>query len=431
MSTQIARGSAQAISMESAALFAQVQRRTNFAKLMRGAAPQQSRAERKIRDVKQTTTSMPIVQVRDLERSKGDTVNLDVIGRIAGYPVMGDAPIEQRSMSLDFGAMKMTINQYRGMVDTGGRMARQRTRWMLNPIARAQLAAWNARTVDQLLTVHLAGGRGTYNGRLWNVPLETHPDFNKIIVNQVRAPTKSRHFIPNGKANPTAIEVTDEFELEFLDLIRAELDSMEFPPEPLEIPEAEDWMDEPLFCCFVSPWVWYYVEQKHKNRNWRDMLQASLQRAQNTSKHPVFRSALGMYAGFVIRKMPYVIGWQTGDTIKYCAGDDLTETSGTVPALGAANGGGAVHRGLIVGGQAIGEAYGAHDETGGHAFWNEERTDHGNRREISTGMVMGIAKITFQDEEDRWNDHGVMAFDTFAPDPKGVEGRKLVAHVNV
>ena len=422
MATQIARGSPQAISMESAALFAQVQRRGNFAKLMRGAAPQQSRAERKIRDVKQTTTSMPIVQVRDLERSKGDTVNLDVVGRIAGYPVMGDSPIEQRSMSLDFGAMKMTINQYRGMVDTGGRMARQRTRWMLNPIARAQLAAWNARTVDQLLTVHLAGARGTYNGRLWNVPLDTHPDFNKVVVNQVRCPTKSRYFLPNGKTSPANLANTDDLELEFFDLIRAELDSMEFPPEPLEIPEAEDWMDEPLFCAFVTPWQWYYIEQKTKSRNWRDMLMASLQRAQNTSKHPVFRSALGVYAGFVIRKMPFVIGWQSGDSMKYCAGDDLTESTVTAAVT--------THRGLIVGGQAIGEAYGAHDETGGHAFWNEERTDHGNRREISTGMVMGIAKVTFQDEEDKWNDHGVMAFDSYAPDPKSADGRKLVTHVN-
>ena len=47
---QIEKGSAQAISVESAALFAQTQRKANFSRMMRGPKPQQPSAERKARD---------------------------------------------------------------------------------------------------------------------------------------------------------------------------------------------------------------------------------------------------------------------------------------------------------------------------------------------------------------------------------------------
>ncbi|MCY4060527.1 MAG: DUF4043 family protein, partial [Gammaproteobacteria bacterium] len=322
---------------------------------------------------------MPIVSVTDLQSSKGDTVNLDISGVLSGYPIMGDEPLAGHGMNMDFGAMKLSVNQYRGMVNTGGLMSRQRTKWMLNPLARAKLAGWNARTMDQLITVHMLGARGTQGGRLWNIPFEDHPNFGKIVTNKVRAPTKSRYFIPNGKTNPVNIATTDYLTLEFFDLLRTMLDSMEFPIEPIEIPDDEMAEDEPLYLGFVTPWQWHYIEQKTKGRNWRDMLQNALQRRRGTSQHPLFRSATGYYAGFLLKKYRYAIRFKTDDNIQRMAGDDLTETTVQAPR--------AIDRLAIVGGQALGEAYAAHSSTGRPAFWNEEDVDHKNSKEISTGMV--------------------------------------------
>lgn len=57
------------------------------------------------------------------------------------------------------------------------------------PLAQSQMDAY----CDQSLLVHMAGARGYHDNIEWRIPTDTHANFNEIMVNKVKAPTKNRH----------------------------------------------------------------------------------------------------------------------------------------------------------------------------------------------------------------------------------------------
>jgi len=178
-------------------------------------APKQSDAERKLKG--QTSPDFPIVKVTDLSKSAGDQVSVDLFNIIAGKPVMGDKKLAGKMMSLTFSSMNILINQARGGVDTGGRMAQQRTVHQLRGIAEANLAGWNSRLEDQQSLVHLAGARGADAGSDWVVPLQSDPDFAEVMVNTVQAPTYNRHFYANDATGLADMDTGDVLSLEDID----------------------------------------------------------------------------------------------------------------------------------------------------------------------------------------------------------------------
>jgi len=85
-----------------------------------GPAPKQSSAEKKLRG--QSSPDHPIVRVKDLQQSMGDTVSVDMFNVVNGKPTMGDRKLAGRMMPLKTSSMDVRIDQYRGGVDQGGRI---------------------------------------------------------------------------------------------------------------------------------------------------------------------------------------------------------------------------------------------------------------------------------------------------------------------
>ena len=117
-----------------------------------------------------------------------------------------------------------------------------------------------------------------------------------------------------------------------------------------------------------------------------------------------------MWEGILIKKMPRFIEFLAGSTVNVSQNNDAA-------TIGQATAGVKVHRSILMGGQAIANAYGnaGRDKGGsdsGYFGMHEEPTDHGNSREISIRWMNGKKKIRFADKDGRINDAGIMVLDT-------------------
>jgi N4-gp56 family major capsid protein len=411
-STNVPIGSALARKLYSVALFAQTIRRPSFRRNLTGTAPKQTDAERKLRG--QTSSDYPFVRVTDLTKTAGDTVSVDMFDIIRGKPIMGDRKLSGKGMALSYASMDIRIDQTRGMVDPGGRMTQKRTLHNLRKVSLANLAGWNSRLEDQLCLIHVGGARGTDDGVDWVVPLTTDPDFSDIVVNSINAPSRNRRFFGGNATTASDIDTSDDIKLDDIDRLRATLDELVFPLQPIMLqdsygkmdPEAEE---NPLFCMFLSSRAWHRIKTNTTDPAWRTFL-ANAHARSNGFDHPLFKGTTGLWNGILIKKMARAIRFDAGATVQELDASDVEQ-----PITAAV----ATDRAILLGAQALAMVYGSHSKSGYHYNWHEEETDHGNTVEVSTAMMGGKSKLRFQviapDGSTDLTDHGVMTMDGYAP----------------
>lgn len=412
--TNIPSGNALAIKLQSIAIFALTIREPSFRRDMTAQAPQQADAEAKLKG--QTSPDYPVVRVTDLSKSRGDKVSVDLVNIISGKPVMGDQVLTGRGMSLTFSSMDIAIDQCRAMVNPGGRMTQQRTAHDLDGLARANLAGYFARLEDQLALVHLAGARGYDDARDWAIPLASDADFASIMVNSVLPPTRNRRFFAGDATSVANISAEDILGLTDIDRLRVALDELTHPLQPIKLQNEKGEIDpvaytSPLYCLYVSPRVWHWIQTNTTDPAWRTFLQNAVNR--NTQfRHPLFTGDTGMWNGILIKKMSRAIRFTASSTVKEYDTSDVAQD--ITAAL-------TTDRSLLLGAQALAEAYGQHKRSGFFYSWNKEETDHGNTVEVSIATMGGKAKVRFSVPNAsgalELTDHGVMTIDSYAPNP--------------
>lgn len=415
MTTNIPYGSPLAVKTFSAAVFAQTQKKPSLRKNLTGPAPTQADAEAKLRG--QSSPDMPIVQVRDLVKNAGDTVSVDLFNIVTGKPVMGDKKLAGKLMPLTFASMDVRINQWRGGVDGGGRMTQKRTKHNLRGIGIANLAGWASRLEDQVTLVHLAGQRGSQMTKDWVVPLDTDPDFQDIMVNAPKTPSFGRYFTAGGGSTPSGISSSDKLTLDDIDRVKAIIDDMDFPLQPIKLPGDVMSDDEPMFLMMVTPRQWHYLQTNTSGQVWRTFLQNAWNRAssfETGKKHPLFTGEPGMWNNILIRKMGRSIRFAAGDIINHYSDATTEVTSGANATAGVE-----IERALILGAQALCDAYGADTDSGTHYRYFERLVaeDHNNSVECSVSGIGGKAKVRFT-IDGAPVDHGVIALDSYAPNPR-------------
>ena len=414
--TVIPFGSAQALKAQSVGLFAAtMQRLTNLNRLT-GPMPKQSRAEASLR--LQSSTSYPIVRAMDLTKVAGDEITFDLVNHIGGKPIMGERMAEGRGAKMSFSQDKLRINQTRKPISAGGTMTQQRTPHQLRTLARAQGQGYMDRLVDQLTVVHLAGARGFHTTE-WVVPLASDEDFPEIAVNSVKAPTYNRHFIATSdgieKFGVTGGDVnlltTETMNMDVVDAIGGTMDSMGYAPAPVKFDGDAMASDEPLRVLLVSP-------EQHmafvKSGNFRLLQATALARASQAKNNPLFLGQAGIWNNTLILKMPKPIRFYAGQPIQHCA-NPATEVESTALVPASFGTGFAVDRALLLGSQALAQAFGKESRSGVPFFWNEEELDHKDKLEVLIGMIAGMSKIRFLVDNDGVQmptDNGVVAIDT-------------------
>lgn len=420
--THMAYGDPSAQIEQAVGLFAtHTQRNTTMARLTGKMPKGTSGAEATLR--KQTTQHMPIVRCQDLGKSKGDEVTFHLLNPTGGYPIMGSEYAEGRGVGMNLSEDRLRVNQARFPIDAGDTMTTIRSpadfRRLARPMAQAQADAY----VDQTLLVHMAGARGFHDNIEWRVPIETHPKFGAIVVNRVKAPTRNRHFIADGtngikpfevNAGEVDLATTDLFKMDTADGIRTYMEQIALPPPPVIFEGDKAGTDSPLRVLLVSPAQYSGFAT---DPSFRQLQASAMARAAQAGNHPLFLGDAGLWNGILIIKMPKPIRFYAGDTIRYCASFETeVESTCVVPAgFGTTH---AVDRAILLGGQALAEAWAASEKTKIPFFWSEKELDHGDKVELLLGLIRGVSKIRFlidHGNTKQVTDYGATVIDTAVP----------------
>ena len=420
--TNVGAGTPNAQYVQAAGLFHQSMQRNSRLNSMAGKVPRgEAGVAEGIR--KQSTTDLPIVRAEDLTRGAGDEVEFHFVQPVNAYPVMGNATAEGKGVGIQLDNTRIRVNQVRFPVDLGNAMSDIRSpvefRKIGRPIAQSLIDSYQ----DQVTLTHLAGARGFHDNMEWRLPTGDHPQFASMAINTVKAPTKNRHFVVDGDAiKPFAlsgsdvdIAATDLLTMDTVDSIRTVIESIALPPPAIKLPEDKASEDSPLRCLMVSPAQYHSFAA---DPNFRQFQASAIARASKANNHPLFMGEVGLWNGILICKMPRPIRFYAGDTLKYCAAyDSETESSATVPASFSTTH--AVDRALLLGGQALAQAFGRSKHGGMPFFWKEKSFDHDDKEELLIGAIMGMMKLRWLigqgDGTSHYTDHGVIAIDTAVP----------------
>lgn len=423
--TNIPYGSPQAVKLMSMALFAANMQRNSTIGRLTGQFPQSGDAEATIR--RQSSNEMPIMRCMDLQKTAGEEITFDLVNPMGGKPIMGSNFAEGQGRALSFSQDKLRINQTRYPISAGDTMSQQRTPHELRGLARAGGQAYMDRLQDQLTIVHLAGARGFHDNIEWAVPLASDADFASIAVNPVRAPTFNRHFMSTGSgietikaaANEVTLTNTDLMNIDVLDGIRSMIDGMPLPPPPVNFPGDKMASDSPLRVLLVSSEQYNAILKSNSNQ-FRTFQAQAMARSQMAGQNPLFMGEAGIWNGILLIKMPKPIRFYAGNAINHATSvTSATEIATDLcpAALGTTY---AVDRALLLGGQALGEAWGKHPKSGAPFYWSEKELDHGDKLELLVGAVNGRSKVRFDvnyGTNTQPTDYGVIAIDTVVAIP--------------
>lgn len=413
MPTVVSQTSALTVKLFSVGLFNEQLRQSSFRKNLTGPVPKATSAEQKMRG--QTSPDMPFVTITDLSSKAGDRVTVDLFNIVQNKPTMGDRKIASRLGKLSNSTYEIKINQCRFGVETGGKMTQQRTVHNLRNIAKANLGGLNARFNDQISQVHLCGARGTQDDGEWVVPLSTDPEFSDIMVNAVLPPTRNRRFFGGDATSVNNIDTSDFINLAFFDKLRNNIDNMPFPIQPIKFEGDVSAEDNPLYVVYLGPNSWTkLLTDAQTSGGIRDFHAKAYERASGWFKgpggrHPLFLGEVGMWAGFLIKKMRRSIRFSAQSIVQEYDASDVAQDITSANLL--------IERNFVLGAQALAWVFGADSTSGYHYSWHEEWTDHDNIHEISTSSIHGCAKLRFTGTDGAIYDHGVATIDSYAPAP--------------
>ncbi|MDI3512629.1 MAG: hypothetical protein PWQ61_3396 [Betaproteobacteria bacterium] len=415
--------------MQAVGLFAAHMQRNSMMASMAGPMPKGTAgANATMR--KQTTQHMPIVNCQDLSKSDGDEVTFHLLNPMKAKPVMGSAWAEGRGTAMSLSQDKLRVNQARFPVSLGDAMTDIRSPADFRALGRPAAQNMLDRYMDQSLLVHMCGARGFQDNMEWIVPTSDDPDFARIMINPVKAPTRNRHFLADATDSVKAFQLasgdvdlgtTDTLTIDTVDAMRAVLDSMSLPPPGIQIPGDAAAEDSPLRLWLMSP---AQFDSFAASSTYRTYQANALARAAQAKQHPLFSGPdTALWNGFLIKKMPRPIRFYAGNPMKYCA-SNTTETESSANIASAVTAGTfAVDRSVILGGQAVAQALAASRMSGIPFFWSEKELDHGDKVELLIGAIRGVSKVRFAvstDSADVFTDYGVTVLDSVVRTPGGV-----------
>ncbi|EPP0275133.1 N4-gp56 family major capsid protein [Salmonella enterica subsp. enterica] len=394
---------AQANKLYQVALFTAANRKRSMVNILteQQEAPKAVSPDKK--STKQTSAGAPVVRITDLKKERGDEVSFSIMHKLSKLPTMGDQRIEGRGEDLSRADFSLRIDQGRHLVDAGGRMSQQRTKFNLVSSARTLLGTYFNDLQDQCAVVHLAGARGDFMADDVIVPLASHRDFKEIMINDVMPPTHDRHFFGGDATSLEAVDPSDVFTLSLVDNMALFIDEMAHPLQPIRMKGDELYGEDPYYVLYVTPRQWNDWYTSTSGKDWNQMMVRAVNRAKGFN-HPLFKGECAMWRNILVRKyagMP--IRFYTGSRV-WISNNNLAATTQQIEVKTN------IDRAMLLGAQALANAYGQKD--GGHFNLVQKKTDMDNRTEIAINWINGLKKIRFEDKTGRMQDHGVIAVDT-------------------
>ncbi|EDX0374224.1 N4-gp56 family major capsid protein [Salmonella enterica] len=395
---------AQANKILQAALFTAANRARSMVNILtdQQAAPQSVSPDKA--GTRQTSRGAPVVRLTDLNKGKGDEISFNIMHKLSKLPTMGDQRIAGRGEDLSQDEFSLRIDQGRHQVDAGGRMSQQRTKFDLVKSSGTLLGTYFNDLQDQCAVVHLAGARGDFYADDIIVPLADHPEFMKIMINDVMPPTHDRHFFGGDATSFETLDSSDVFTLSLVDNMALFIDEMAHPLQPVRMKGDELYGEDPYYVMYVTPRQWNDWYTTTSGKDWQQMMTRALNRSKGFN-HPLFKGECAMWRNILVRKysgMP--IRFYSGSKVAV-SNNDLEATTKVVEAQTN------IDRGMLLGAQALANAYGS-TKNGGHFSMVKEKTDAQNRDEVTINWMNGLKKIRFKEKTGKMQDHGVITVDT-------------------
>lgn len=394
---------AQANKLYQVALFTAANRNRSMVNILteQEEAPKAVSPDKK--STKQTSAGAPVVRITDLKKERGDEVSFSIMHKLSKLPTMGDQRIEGRGEDLSRADFTLRIDQGRHLVDAGGRMSQQRTKFNLVSSAKTLLGTYFNDLQDQCAVVHLAGARGDFMADDVIVPLASHPEFMKIMINDVLPPTHNHHFFGGDATSLEAVDSSDVFTLSLVDNMALYIDEMAHPLQPVRLKGDELYGEDPYYVLYVTPRQWNDWYTSTSGKDWNQMMVRAVNRSKGFN-HPLFKGECAMWRNILVRKYAGIpIRFYTGSKVQV-SNNDLAATTQQIEVKTN------IDRAMLLGAQALANAYG--QRNGGHFNLVQKKTDMDNRTEIAIDWINGLKKIRFEDKTGRMQDHGVIAVDT-------------------
>ena len=334
-------------------------------------------------------TTMPIMQMTELESDAGEEIGFDLNVQLRMQPVEGDEVLENKEEDLTFYTDSVSINQMRGGVNTGGRMTRKRTLHDLRKLARKRQGEWWARVFDELFFIYLAGkseATTTNMNKFSNTEYIFPVGYAGFASNPVTAPD-TNHVIWGGAATTEAtLTASHDMNLDILDKAVAKVSTIGGDGSTAGLVEMNPVMVDggEYFVAVIHPWQVYDMRKDINTGEWLDIQKSLLSGGAKDSN--IGKGALGMHNGVVMQEHKAI---------------PKATTTGAVTAAS----------GLFLGAQAGCLAFGT-SGTGLRFGWHEETRDNGNQVVISTHSIFGLKKTTFNSR-----DFGSMVLNTAVSDP--------------
>ncbi|MBJ9306964.1 N4-gp56 family major capsid protein [Citrobacter freundii] len=396
--------SAQANKVLQAALFVAANRNRSFVNMLTENAPKNAQGDNGKRSAEQSSPHAPVVRVTDLARQAGDEVDVDIFFKLNKRPTMGDKKLEGRGENLEQSTFGLKINQGRHMVNAGGRMSQKRTKHNLGKTARTLLGTYYNDLADQICTVQMMGARGDVTADDIIVPLADDAEFAEIMVNDVNPPTYGRQMYGGDATSLETLDSADLFTLDVVDNLSLYLSEMAHPLAPIKLAADEMSGDSPYYVMFVTPRQWNDWYTSTSGKDWQMMAAAAINRSKGFN-HPIFKGDTAMWRNILVRQysgMP--VRFNAGSNVTVCNNDkDATTKIVTTTTM--------VDRAVLLGGQAIANAYGS-GEWGSPFQQHTEKVDHGNTTETSIRWINGLKKIRFRGKDGYVQDFGTICVDT-------------------
>jgi len=334
-----------------------------------------------------------IIQVmNNLKKSKGDTITVPLTTKLSGAGVTGDSELEGKEEAISAYSESILIDQWRTAVRLTGKLDEQKNVYDMRQDAKNKLSIHLQEFIERQIFLKLAGVNNTTTvtdvdttvvsaNALWsNTPQ------NAAMVTLRDAETVlgygERYLCSDYTSGTDDIAATDIITPELISRVRVKAQLANPKIQPVKIDGKNHYV------LFIHPW------QAFDLKNNATFAQAQREAQARGRDNPIFTGALGVWDGVIIHEHEYVphILAATSTSMNFQAAASGTQFMNGIH----------VFRALLCGQQAAVFA-----QTGESMSMVEESFDYKNKVGYATGLIGGIQKIAFNNEN-----YGVVHLDT-------------------
>ena len=301
----------------------------------------------------------------DLQKGAGSTIQFHLRVKGTGAGVLDDNELEGKEEGMTDYSDTVILHQLRHAFKSGGRLSEQRVTWQVRSEIKDLAVDWFSERVDTALFNLACGNTAQTDKRYTFGETPTAP---------------STVFYGGDATSDATLESGDDFTLAMVDKAVNKAKIMEPQIRPIK------WRGQDYYIVVLHP---NQVRQlRDAGSVWFSTMQNALTGG-TVDGNPLFTGALGAWNGVV-----------------FFENNRVTKgVSATTTAIDE------VRRGILLGAQGMGLAYGQEYDTGRYS-WVEEPKDYANKLGVAIGQIHGAAKLVYNSV-----DYGIIGLHSYSDDP--------------